>query len=83
MESKMIKPLFHGVEFHPVLDNMFSLSKGYRFQNDDLVFGSYKQVWWSGSAFQRYRDGSRETEYFDSLDQFLNKPDIKNWLNEI
>lgn len=79
----MIKPLFHGVEFHTVLDNMFSLSKGYRFQNDDLVFDSYKQVWWTGRAFQWYRDGSRETEYFDSLDQFLNKPDVENWLNEL
>lgn len=79
----MIKPLFHGVEFHSALDKMFLFSKGYRIQNDDLVFDSYKQVWWTGSAFQWYRNGSRETEYYDSLDQFLNKPDVKNWLNEI
>lgn len=79
----MIKPLFHGVEFHTSPDKMFSLSKGYRFQNDDLVFDSYKQVWWTGGAFQWYRDSSRETEYYDSLDQFLNKPDVKNWLNEL
>jgi hypothetical protein len=38
---------------------MFSLSKGYRFQNDDLVFGSYKQVWNKGLII------------FDSIDNSL------------
>jgi len=79
----MIKPLFHGVEFYTVFDNMFSLSKGYRIQNDDLVFDSYKQVWWAGGAFHWYRDNTRDPEYFNSLDQFFNKPDVKNWLNEL
>lgn len=79
----MIKPLFHGVEFYIVFDKMFSLSMGYRIQNDDLVVHSYKQTWWTGGAFQWQRDSTRNPEYFDSLDQFFNKPDVKNWLNEI
>jgi len=79
----MIKPLFHGVEFYIVFDKMFSLSKGYRIQNDDLVFDSYKQVWWTGGAFQWYRDNTRDPEYFNSLDQFLDKPDVSCWLNQI
>lgn len=80
----MIKPIFHGVEFHISPDNMFSLSKGYRIQNDDLVFDSYKQIWWTDGPFQRrLRDNTRKPEYFDSVDEFYNNSDVKNWLNEI
>lgn len=79
----MIKPLFYSVKFHISGDNRFLLSKGYRFQHDDLVFDSYKQIWNVNRHGHWYQDNTHEPEYFGSLEQFLVSPDVASWLDEI
>lgn len=77
----MIKPILHGVAFQSS-DTMFSFSPFHTMKNNEIVFDSYEQKWWTGGAWC-WELQTRTHEYFDSVDEFYNTPEIKNWLNEI